>query len=87
MENNIKCIIMKNNLKVEVYNNVRIITLKSKTDTLVIMKDYWPIVGEFFGKISLELTDDSITFDDVDGFYFLSNNIFRFIMKEENNVK
>lgn len=86
MENNnyIKCIVLKNNLKVDIYDDVRIITLKSETDTLVIMKDYWAVVGEFNGKITLERENETVVFDDVKCFYNLIDNVFRLIMKEEN---
>lgn len=66
--------------------NTKVIRIKSELYTLLIMKDYWPVVGEIKGRISIE-ADENYTFDNIEGFYSLSHNVFHLIIKEqgENN--
>jgi hypothetical protein len=45
------------------------------------MKDYWPVVGEIKGKISIE-ADENYTYENIEGFYSLSHNVFHLIIKE-----
>ena len=62
--------------------NVKVIRIKSEFCNLLIMKDYWPVVGEISGRISIE-ADESIVYDNIKGFYSLSHNIFHLIIKEK----
>ncbi len=63
-------------------DNVKVIRIKSDFCNLLIMKDYWPVVGEIDGKISIE-ADESIVYDNIKGFYSLSHNIFHLIIQEK----
>ena len=45
------------------------------------MKDYWPVVGEINGKIVIE-AEESITYENIVGFFSLSHNVFHLIIKE-----
>ena len=65
--------------------NTKVIRIKSELYTLLIMKDYWPVVVEIKGKISIE-ADENYTFDNIEGFYSLSHNIFHLIIKEQGEV-
>jgi transcription elongation factor GreA-like protein len=69
----------------QVVENVKAIRIKSELYTLLIMKDYWPVVGEINGKISIE-ADETITYDYIKGFYSLSHNVFHLIIKEKGDV-
>ena len=42
--------------------NVKVIRIKSELYTLLIMKDYWPVVGEINGRISIE-ADENYTYE------------------------
>lgn len=61
--------------------NVKVIRIKSELYTLLIMKDYWPVVGEINGRISIE-ADENYTYENIEGFYTLSHNIFHLMIKE-----
>ena len=69
-------------IAMNVIENVKVIRIKSDFCNLLIMKDYWPVVGELNGRISIE-ADESIVFDNIKGFYSLSHNIFHLIIKEK----
>lgn len=87
MENNkeLKAIILDSHaIDMTVIENVKIIRIKSDYCNLLIMKDYWPVVGEINGKISIE-ADKSITYDNIKGFYSLSHNVFHLIIKEKGD--
>lgn len=61
--------------------NVKVIRIKSELYTLLIMKDYWPVVGEINGRISIE-ADENYTYENIEGFYTLSHNVFHLMIKE-----
>ena len=84
MENSlIKVIILENdNVLINEINDVRIIRIKDKKYNLLIMKDYWPIVGEIDGSISFEGLDNK-TYPSIKGFYALSHNVFHLIIREK----
>ena len=85
MQNNeeLKVIILdSNNINMQEIDNVKLIRIKSDKYNLLIMKDYWPVVGEIKGRISIE-ADENYTFDNIEGFYSLSHNIFHLIIKEQ----
>ena len=69
-------------ISMRVVENVKVIRIKSDFCNLLIMKDYWPVVGELNGRISIE-ADESIVFENIKGFYSLSHNVFHLIIKEK----
>ena len=69
-----------------VYDNIKIIRIISKDYNLLIMKDYWPVVGEINGKIVIE-AEESLTYENIEGFFALSHNVFHLIIKETGDVK
>lgn len=86
MENNsstgIKVIVLENdNVKMSEINNVRIIRIKDKKYNILIMKDYWPVLGEVDGSVQIE-AEESVSFSNIKGFYSLSHNVFRLIIRE-----
>lgn len=84
MQNNeeLKVIVLdSNNINMQEIDNVKLIRIKSDKYNLLIMKDYWPVVGEINGKIVIE-AEESITYDNIVGFFSLSHNVFHLIIKE-----
>lgn len=84
MQNNeeLKVIILdSNNINMQEIDNVKLIRIKSDKYNLLIMKDYWPVVGEINGKIVIE-AEESITYENIVGFFSLSHNVFHLIIKE-----
>jgi len=84
MENdgNISVIILDdNNISTNKIDNVKVIRIKDKNYNLMLMKDYWPLIGEINGSISFE-ADETKTFNNIHGFYVLSRNTFKLIIKD-----
>ena len=67
---------------IEEVENVKIIRIKSDNYSLLILKDYWPVVGEINGSISIE-GERNIRYDNINGFYSLSRNLFYLIIKDK----
>lgn len=89
MENNqeLKVIILDSKeIAMKEIENVKIIRVKSDKYNLLIMKDYWPVVGEINGKIVIE-AEESITYENIVGFFSLSHNVFHLIIKETGDNK
>ena len=85
INNIIKVVIFDNkNVALKTIENVRLIRVKDKDYNLLIAKDYWPVLGEINGSIYIE-TDESIAFEDIKGFYLISHNVFRLILKDEED--
>lgn len=83
--NIIKAIILKNrDVTMSEINNIRIIRIKDKNYNLLIMKDYWPVIGEINGSIYLE-GDETYSFENVVGFFSISHNIFHLIIRGEED--
>ena len=79
---NIKVMVLKSdNVLMDTIDNARIIRIKDKKYNLLVMKDYWPVVGEIDGTISIE-ADKEYSYTDIKGFYILAHNIFHLIIKE-----
>ena len=83
-ENNIEVIILLNkNITLKKMHNVKMIRIKDEKYNLLIMKDYWPVLGEINGSISFD-GDDAVSFENIKGFYVLSNNIFHLIIIDDD---
>ena len=71
----------------QIYHNVKLIRLKSKTYNLLIMIDYMPIVGEIDGDISIISDKEEIRLENFQGFYVMKNNVFKLLIKEDLHVE
>lgn len=71
----------------QIYHNVKLIRLRSKTYNLLIMIDYMPIVGEIDGSISIVSDKEEIVLDNFQGFYVMKNNVFKLLIKEDLHVE
>ena len=69
------------NIQMDVIKDVKIIRIKSAEYNLLIMKDYWPVVGEINGKVSIE-ADQNYLYENINGFFTLSHNVFHLIITE-----
>jgi hypothetical protein len=66
----------------EVYNDIKIIRIKSKKYNLLIMQDYLPVIGDVEGNIDFESDNNSINLENIKGYYMLADNNFSLIIKE-----
>ncbi len=81
--NELKVVILDNdNVKINEIDNVNIIRLKDNKYNLMIMKDYWPLLGEINGSITIE-AGDVYDYNNIKGFYTLSHNVFHLIILEK----
>lgn len=78
------------------YHDVKMIRLKGNNINLLIMVDYMPTLGEIDGTVEViteEIFDrngstpkvNSITFENISGFFVVRNNVFKLLLKEESN--
>jgi len=81
--NGIKVVVLKSdNVMMDVIYDAKIIRIKDGKYNLLIMKDYWPVIGEIDGSIYIE-ADKNYSYDNIKGFYSLTHNLFHLIIKEE----
>ena len=82
--NEMQVIILQNkDIKLKKINDVKVIRIKDEKYNLLIMKDYWPVIGEINGSVYIEALENH-SFENIKAFYTLSHNIFRLIIVEEN---
>ena len=55
-----KIIILDKNISLSELNNIKYIRIKDKKYNLLIMKDYWPILGEIDGTVIIEGEEETI---------------------------
>ena len=79
-----QAIVLQNkNIKLNNINNVKVIRVKDEKYNLLIMRDYWPIIGEINGSVYFD-GEENLSFENIKGFYMLCNNVFRLIIIEDN---
>ena len=91
MENDnrtIKVMILKEGIFLQTIDHVVAIRIKSDRYNLLIMKDYWPVIGEIRGDVIIE-GNDTYEFKNVNAFYSMSKNVFHLVIKSslEENVR
>ena len=83
---NVKILSVKKGLLA--YEDVQFIRIKSKKYTLIIMKDYLPIIGEIEGNIEIETLKETIKLENIVGYYIHKHNEFNLFLKEgKSNVR
>ena len=76
-------VLLNKNIKLNNINNVKVIRIKDEKYNLLIMRDYWPIIGEINGNIYFD-GEENLSFENIKGFYMLCNNVFRLIIIEDD---
>lgn len=64
------------------YENIRMIRIKSKRHTLLIMEDFMPVIGELDGDIEIVYGERSEAVRNVKGFYMHKKNDFSLLIKD-----
>ena len=75
----VKVFTLKNGL--EVLENVSAIRIKSKDYNLLILKDYFPIIGEIEGDLEIELSEGNKLYNMIKAYYMVENNIFNVLIE------
>ena len=76
-------ILQNKDIKLNKIDNVKVIRVKDNKYNLLIMKDYWPVIGEINGNVYID-GDNEHAYENIKGFYMLSHNVFRLIIVEDN---
>ena len=63
------------------YENVEFIRITSQKYTLLIMKDYLPIIGEIKGKVEMQSKNVSIKIENITAYYMHKHNEFNLFIK------
>ncbi len=69
-----------------VYNDVKIIRIKSKKYALTIMQDYLPIIGEIDGNVEIEFIEKTERIENIIAYYVHEHNQFKLFIKEKEEV-
>ncbi len=77
-------ILLNKDIESITHDKVKVIRIKDKKYNLLIMKDYWPVIGELDGDIYFD-GDESFSYEGIKGFYVLSHDVFRLIIVEEKS--
>lgn len=65
-----------------VYENVKIIRIKSTDYNLLVMKDYLPVLGELEGSVDIKSDQVDISLKNIKAFYMNHDNVFNLMIKE-----
>ncbi len=76
-------VLLNKNIELNKIDNVKVIKVKDEKYNLLIMKDYWPVIGEINGNVYIDGKEEH-AYENIKGFYMLSHNIFRLIIVEDN---
>jgi hypothetical protein len=64
------------------FENLEMIRIKSNRHTLLIMKNFMPVIGELDGSVEFVFAKDVITMENLKGFYMHKKNIFSLLVEE-----
>lgn len=81
IEKRIKVSVFSLERGLEVYDNVKLVRIKSEQYNMLIMQDHTPAIGEVRGNISFLLDHDEIMLENVEGYFSLIQNDFHFLEK------
>lgn len=76
-------VLLNKDIELNKIDNVKVIRVKDEKYNLLIMKDYWPVIGEINGNVYIDGKEEHV-YENIKGFYMLSHNIFRLIIVEDN---
>lgn len=69
-----------------VFDGVRLVRVKSSDHTLLIMEDYFPLLGKVRGRVELVTNQDQIDLGEVRGFYLHRNNVFSLLIEVQGDA-
>lgn len=66
-----------------VYEGIKLVRIRSKDYTLLIMEDYFPIIGKVYGHVELVVEDDLVDLGEVKGFFLHRSNEFSLLIEQQ----
>ena len=64
------------------FENLEMIRIKSNRHTLLIMKNFMPVIGELDGSVEFVFAKDVIKMDNLKGYYMHKKNVFSLLVEE-----
>lgn len=64
------------------FENLEMIRIKSNRHTLLIMKNFMPVIGELDGSVEFVFAKDVIKMDNLKGYYMHKKNAFSLLVEE-----
>ncbi|MCQ2543897.1 MAG: hypothetical protein MJ126_07020 [Lachnospiraceae bacterium] len=64
------------------FDDIRMVRIKSKRHTLLIMEDFMPVIGELDGSVEFVYRDKTEIVRDVKGYYMHKKNEFSCIIRD-----
>lgn len=66
-----------------IFNDIKIIRIKSEDYNLLIMPDYMPLLGEVKGNVDIESEVVSKHYENIEAYYVNTNNEFSLFIRED----
>lgn len=66
------------------YENIEMIRIKSKRHTLLIMKNFMPVIGELEGSVEFVFKEYTLLFENLKGYYMHKKNEFSLLVEKGN---
>lgn len=86
MDNKISMKIVSMESGLLTYENIEMIRVKSKSHTLLIMKNFMPVIGELDGSIELVFENYTMLFENLKGYYMHKKNEFSLLVEKGDAV-
>ncbi len=67
----------------QVYQDIKMIRVKSKKYNLLIMEDFVPIIAEINGSITILGKKQEMVLENIQGFFCHRHNVFSLLLKEK----
>ena len=64
------------------FENLEMIRIKSNRHTLLIMKNFMPVIGELVGSVEFVFAKDVIKMENLKGYYMHKKNVFSLLVEE-----
>lgn len=68
---------------ITIYDDVKLVRIKSKNCNYLIMEDHTPVLGEINGRITIINKKEDIFLNDIKGYFVYKNNSFELIVEEK----
>ena len=64
------------------FENLEMIRIKSNRHTLLIMKNFMPVIGELEGSVEFVFSKEIVKMENLKGYYMHKKNIFSLLVEE-----
>lgn len=66
-----------------IFDGVKLVRIKSRDYSLLIMEDYFPLLGTVLGKVELLTAEGQLNLGSMKGFYLHRDNEFSLLVEEQ----